>query len=511
MCILVFLFIFTSISYGNISFMGHRLLHDNKNFVQIRNVAYTYDQLNRLIKTDDFEQGYFDESFAYDALGRIVAQRRDTSIAKNAGGEYAYHANTNRLKSIANGMGGTADDRNMSDANNFVYDSEGNLIEDKSKKMRITYDWRGMPVEFVKENFCFDIHETIACDSTKLLMAYDGSGKRISKILLHEKGNGIWETEYETHYTGIGTEIRTSNNGSGNETKVVVNMPQSLGRYGVGLANYPDTSELAFEWYLKNHLGSTMAVYRTTVTTAGPPELKYAYDYRSYGEKVNLAEGTDKVTENFTGKELDDETKLSYHEARFFDPILGIWLSIDLNRYFPSPYVYMGNGYNSIKFADLNGKEPGDVYLFYSDGSTISNIITFFKPKYMSGYSHAAVEAKNGQLFSATGAGVGTMPKSEALNGRTGIIMRPRGNLDVDAMQSFINKAEGGIYIINGVCSSNVVEALKAGGINLEETWTIQDFFDNPLETIDKMIPHPSNLSENPQLEKIGEFGSDVE
>uniref|UniRef100_UPI0026321F19 hypothetical protein n=1 Tax=uncultured Fibrobacter sp. TaxID=261512 RepID=UPI0026321F19 len=56
--------------------------------------------------------------------------------------------NTNRLKSIANGMGGTADDRNMSYANNFVYDSEGNLIEDKSKKMKISYDWRGMPVEF---------------------------------------------------------------------------------------------------------------------------------------------------------------------------------------------------------------------------------------------------------------------------------------------------------------------------------------------------------------------------
>ena len=401
--------------------------------------------------------------------------------------------------------------RNMSDANNFVYDSEGNLIEDKSMKMKISYDWRGMPVEFVKENFCFDIHETIACDSTKLLMAYDGSGKRISKILLHEKGNGIWETEYETHYTGIGTEIRTSNSGNADETKVVINMPQGLGRYAIEYADVNESANSGFEWFLKNHLGSTMAVYRTTGTTAGPPMLQHAYDYRSYGEKINLTEGTDKVTENFTGKELDDETKLSYHEARFFDPILGIWLSIDLNRYFPSPYVYMGNGYNSIKFADLNGKEPGDVYLFYSDGSTISNIITFFKPKYMSGYSHAAVEAKNGQLFSATGAGVGTMPKSEALNGRTGIIMCPRGNLDVDAMQSFINKAEGGIYIINGVCSSNVVEALKAGGINLEETWTIQDFFDNPLETIDKMIPHPSNLSENPQLEKIGEFGSDVE
>ena len=355
MNLLILLFMLTCFSYGNISRMVHELAHDNTDFTQYRDVAYTYDQLNRLTNANDIEQGYFDEVFKYDAQGRMTVQRRDTSIAKNVGGEYSYYANTNRLKSVSNGMGGTADDRNMSDANNFVYDSEGNLIEDKSKKMKISYDWRGMPVEFVKENFCFDIHETIACDSTKLLMAYDGSGKRISKILLHEKGNGIWETEYETHYTGIGTEIRTSNNGSGNETKVVVNMPQSLGRYGVGLANYPDTSELTFEWYLKNHLGSTMAVYRTTVTTAGPPELKYAYDYRSYGEKVNLAEGTDKVTENFTGKELDDETQLDYFGARYLDAMLGLWVSVDPKRQFASPYLYAGNGVNPVNGVDENG------------------------------------------------------------------------------------------------------------------------------------------------------------
>ena len=219
---------------GNISRMVHELAHGNTDFTQYRDVAYTYDQLNRLTNANDIEQGYFDEVFKYDAQGRMTVQRRDTSIAKNVGGEYSYYANTNRLKSVSNGMGGTADDRNMSDVDNFVYGSEGNLIEDKSKKMKISYDWRGMPVEFVKENFCFDIHETIACDSTKLLMAYDGSGKRISKILLHEKGNGIWETEYETHYTGIGTEIRTSNSGNADETKVVINMPQGLGRYAIG-------------------------------------------------------------------------------------------------------------------------------------------------------------------------------------------------------------------------------------------------------------------------------------
>ena len=373
---------------GNISRMVHELAHDNTDFTQYRDVAYAYDQLNRLTKTDDRVQDYFDEIFAYDPQGRMTAQRRDTSVIKNVGGEYSYYENTNKLKCVANGIGGTADNRNMSGANNFVYDSEGNLIEDKSKKMKISYDWRGMPVEFVKENFCFDIHETIACDSTKLLMAYDGSGKRISKILLHEKGNGIWETEYETHYTGIGTEIRTSNNGSGNETKVVVNMPQSLGRYGVGLANYPDTSELAFEWYLKNHLGSTMAVYRTTVTTAGPPELKYAYDYRSYGEKVNLAEGTDKVTENFTGKELDDETGLGYWGERYLDLMLGVWTSTDPARFFNSPYPYMGNGYNPLRYNDLIGMRPGehfstpneaayDCLKFYSKKANIENVEYF--------------------------------------------------------------------------------------------------------------------------------------
>ena len=342
---------------GNISRMGHELAHGNTDFTQYRDVAYTYDQLNRLIKTDDRVQNYFDEGFEYDAQGRMTAQRRDTSVIKNVGGEYSYYENTNKLKSVANGMGGAADNRNMSDANNFVYDPEGNLIEDKSKKMKISYDWRGMPVEFVKENFCFDIHETIACDSTKLLMAYDGSGKRISKILLHEKGNGIWEIEYETHYTGIGTEIRIENSGDGNKTKIVVNMPQGLGRYGLELADYPDTTGSVFEWYLKNHLGSTMAGYRTTGTTAGSPELKYAYDYRSYGEKVNLAEGTDKVTENFTGKELDDETQLDYFGARYLDAMLGLWVSVDPKRQFASPYLYAGNGVNPVNGVDEDGDD----------------------------------------------------------------------------------------------------------------------------------------------------------
>ncbi|OWV04812.1 hypothetical protein B7992_15725, partial [Fibrobacter sp. UWH1] len=67
---------------------------------------------------------------------------------------------------------------------NFVYDSEGNLIEDRSKNLKISYDWRGMPVEFRMESKSGNVLEnTHSCsrDSVRVLMAYDGSGRRVSK------------------------------------------------------------------------------------------------------------------------------------------------------------------------------------------------------------------------------------------------------------------------------------------------------------------------------------------
>lgn len=105
------------------------------------------------------------------------------------------------------------------------------------------------------------------CDSAKLVIAYDGSGRRISKTRMNRKVGNYWCPELRTHYTGVGTEVResfTSYGGEVMETKVVVNMPNGLGRYGVEDAEkLPGSSPLDFEWYLKNHLGSTMLVYGT--------------------------------------------------------------------------------------------------------------------------------------------------------------------------------------------------------------------------------------------------------
>ena len=229
--------------------------------------------------------------------------------------------------------------------------------------MKILYDWRGMPIEFIQQS-----QPTGSSDKNlfKLTMSYDGSGRRISKTRWVKKvGSQDWEKELVTHYTGIGTEVREDF--TKNQTKVVVNMPNGLGRYGIEDAGSPDNGSGAgdipnakFEWYLKNHLGSTMLVY-STQADANPAHSDIgtplaAYDYRAFGEMVELTPPpTGKVTENFTGKEHDDEIALDYFGARYLDPMLGMWISVDPKRQFSSPYLYAGNGFNPVNVVDPDG------------------------------------------------------------------------------------------------------------------------------------------------------------
>ncbi|MBR2095446.1 MAG: hypothetical protein IJ908_07545 [Fibrobacter sp.] len=133
-------------------------------------------------------------------------------------------------------------------------------------------------------------------DTARLSMMYDGSGRRISKTHWVKKvGSQDWEKELVTHYTGIGTEVREEfHNGSREKVNVVVNIPEGLGRYKVADASQPaaDNASRTFEWYLKKHLGSTMLVYGTVASTdpntSDIGETKAAYDYRAFGEQVDL-------------------------------------------------------------------------------------------------------------------------------------------------------------------------------------------------------------------------------
>ena len=223
----------------------------------------------------------------------------------------------------------------------------------------------------------------------RLTMAYDGTGRRISKTVMYKvAGAADWDTTHVTHYTGIGTEVRENFAGPAKETKVVVNMPQGLGRYGIedAVQSAESNASQKFEWYLKNHLGSTMLVYGTVASTnpneADIGEKIAAYDYRAFGEMLELTPpATGKVTENFTGKEHDDEIALDYFGARYLDPKLGMWTSVDPARQFASPYLYAGNGYNPVNVIDPDGN-----YVIYE-------LIKVYDPAFRYGFRyHSIVE-----------------------------------------------------------------------------------------------------------------------
>lgn len=66
---------------------------------------------------------------------------------------------------------------------------------------------------------------------------------------------------------------------------------------------------------------------------------------------------------------LDGRLGLYYFGARYLDPTLGLWTSVDPVRQFASPYLYAGNGVNPIGAIDPDG----NVLKMYSRNSDAYN------------------------------------------------------------------------------------------------------------------------------------------
>lgn len=60
-------------------------------------------------------------------------------------------------------------------------------------------------------------------------------------------------------------------------------------------------------------------------------------------------------------KDMSENKKKKYFSqrspfgARYLDPMLGMWISVDPARQFTSPYLYAGNGHNPVNGADEDG------------------------------------------------------------------------------------------------------------------------------------------------------------
>lgn len=72
-------------------------------------------------------------------------------------------------------------------------------------------------------------------------------------------------------------------------------------------------------------------------------DVLHAIDYLPFGGPRILSAGSEGATRpGYTGKEHDPESRLTYFGARYLDPELGTWTSVDPLGQYHSPYAFVG-------------------------------------------------------------------------------------------------------------------------------------------------------------------------
>ena len=303
--------------------------------------GYTYDGLNRLTQADasvmDVLTGnpatptpkrlYGDEALTYDKAGNILNLKRGAYYHANVTNpanwvtnwNYVYQAGTSKLLRI---------DSNAVPLRNFTYDANGSVRSDSYRSMNITHIDRA--------NL---IHEVTA-NGEVLKNLYAVNDQRILK----ENATTGEKTFYWLSVSGdiVGVLAQQNNNWG-----------QGTWEYYAGFAKISG-GDLHFQ--IEDHLGNKRVVYTTAVncSTGGVTySLDNVIDYYAFGktlrEYVNQKERL-----QYSNKERDEETALDYFGARFYDPNVGRFLSIDpVVKYHESPFVFCAN--NPVNFIDVNG------------------------------------------------------------------------------------------------------------------------------------------------------------
>jgi RHS repeat-associated protein len=151
-------------------------------------MVYTYDKIDRLTNANNIQDSgndNYDASFSFLDDGRIL-QKHEGDTAQSGWGDYAYKTGTNQLDSIANSP------KRWDGNPNYIYDFNGNMVFDRSKKMSVEYDWRNMPVRFniydtiLGPVATWDNVRDLASDVNihrinEIVMTYDASGNRVKK------------------------------------------------------------------------------------------------------------------------------------------------------------------------------------------------------------------------------------------------------------------------------------------------------------------------------------------
>jgi len=320
---------------GNIAYQswGTGTAPDSKTY------TYTYDKLNRLLSGNSTDNNNENE-INYDLMGNIAKLKRYTNGILTDNLEYNYILNdnpSNQLQTVKD-LSGNIIGQNPG-LTVYAYDANGNLISDNNKGIiTIGYNLLNMPV-------------AIAGKGTSYI--YDANGQKLRKVII--AGNTtVIDYVSGIQYTSLGSSQSSIDFVQTDEGRALPN----------GATDYN------YEYILTDHLGNSRVIFDTGQGAATRIQTD---DYYPFG--LDIVIGNRPSVKNnylYNKKELQENLGLYDYGARFYDPVIGRFTTIDpVAEHFPwiTNYQYASN--DPIKNIDLDGLEGiGFSTLFESTATT---------------------------------------------------------------------------------------------------------------------------------------------
>ena len=395
--------VFQNITY-KFDYVGNIIERSNNGFtindteVKKSTQTYKYDSFHRLTDSEgsynherwipifDKRVNSYTNSFSYDSIGNILNKKqKNTGLFPDTGEtvtiekttyDNAYQYDSFRPHAVTEAGPKT-----------FEYDANGNMtrMRDSSNGLNRQLAWDDENRLTKTDDSFAEIGESSENNPENesgnlTTYSYDSGGNRVKKNGKH--GEVIYVNNNYTIRNGsvVGKHVFAGDTRVASKL-VVTESPEEgteTGEIESGEIT-PGGSDEGIYYYHGDHLGSS------SVVTNKEGKFHEHVEYFPFGETWVHEKASDNAVSmryKFTGKEMDPETGLYYYGARYYDPVVSKWISVDpiLNDYLPSTgnnkmpaggifrssnlgmYSYVGN--RPVNYKDPTGKYDVDVHFY---------------------------------------------------------------------------------------------------------------------------------------------------